>query len=55
MISGIYAFQKPGWPSVTMSDRPPSNSKIVCFVGSKKPHQYVDRLRWLRENWRLGA
>jgi len=52
--SGIYAFQKPGWPSVTLSDRLPFNAKIVCFVGSKKPHQYVDRLRWLRENWRLG-
>lgn len=52
--SGIYAFQKPGWPSVTLRDTLPSNAKIVCFVGSKKPHQYVDRINWLDRHWRLG-
>ena len=52
--SGIYAFQKPGWPSVTMRDTLPAYAKIVCFVGSKKPHQYAGRLSWLDLHWRLG-
>ena len=54
LSSGIYAFQKPGWPSPTLRDSLPYNAKIICFVGSKKPHQYVDKLTWLSEHWRLG-
>lgn len=54
LYSGIYAFQKPGWPYITLRDSLPSNAKIITFVGSKKPHQYVGRLNWLNDHWRVG-
>jgi hypothetical protein len=50
--SGIYAFQKPGWPASTDNELPP-NARIVVFIGWRKPDLFR-RLPWMRTNWRVG-
>jgi hypothetical protein len=46
--SGIYAFQKPGWPKGTTDL--PDRAKMVCFPGKRDPSQF-EHLKWVRENW----
>lgn len=54
ITTGIYSFQKGGWYRESVRDEMPSNAKMVCFVGSKKPGPHADRLRWIRDHWRTG-
>ncbi|OBQ68924.1 hypothetical protein A9K72_12090 [Mesorhizobium loti] len=46
--SGVYAFQKRGWPK---GEALPADAKVVCFPGWRDPSQYV-RLPWVAEHWR---
>lgn len=46
--SGVFAFQKPGWPvgSVDL----PKDAKIVCFPGHRDPSQFT-HLSWVKQHW----
>lgn len=46
--SGIYAFQKPGWPK---GDDLPKDAKIVAFPGWRDPSKFT-HLDWVRNNWK---
>ena len=46
--SGIYAFQKPGWPKG--NDALPIDARIVSFIGRRKPEQYTT-LPWVKKFW----
>ena len=50
VASGIYAFQKPGWPR---GNHLPHNAKMVAFIGWRKPVQFK-HLDWVNQNWRVG-
>lgn len=45
--SGIYAFQKPGWPK---GDNLPADARIVSFIGWRDPNAFL-HLPWVKENW----
>ena len=47
--SGIYAFQKPGWPKGDPRNLPP-DARLVCFPGWRDP-QVFNTLPWVREHW----
>lgn len=47
--SGIYAFQKPGWPK---DDQLPSDACLVVFPGWRDPVKF-NHLPWIREHWCL--
>ena len=49
--TGVYAFQKPGWPG---GEALPAGARVVFFPGRKDPAQY-GHLRWVRSNWRVAA
>lgn len=46
--SGVYVFQKPGWPGGTEL---PEGARIVTFVGKRNPDQ-LQHLDWVKEHWR---
>ncbi|RWQ35524.1 MAG: hypothetical protein EOS20_18640 [Mesorhizobium sp.] len=46
--SGVYAFQKPGWPK---GEQLPKDARIVAFPGWRDPSNYI-RLDWVQEHWR---
>lgn len=46
--SGVYAFQKRGWPK---GEALPKDARMVAFPGWRDPSQYT-RLDWVREHWR---
>lgn len=46
--SGIYAFQKPGWPA---DDGLPSDARLVVFPGWRSPKKF-EHLPWVKEHWR---
>lgn len=46
--SGIYAFQKPGWPK---GDALPSDARVVAFPGWRDPNRFA-HLGWVKEYWR---
>lgn len=46
--SGIYAFQKPGWPAGTSM---PADARLVAFPGWRDPSKFT-HLDWVREHWR---
>jgi len=46
--SGIYGFQKPGWPKGSF-DLPP-DARIVAFIGKRKPRMY-ESVPWVRRYW----
>lgn len=46
--SGVYAFQKPGWPK---GDDLPKDARIVAFPGWRDPSKFAE-LDWVAENWR---
>jgi hypothetical protein len=48
--SGIYAFQKPGWPS--RSTALPADARLVVFPGFRDPSQFVE-LPWVQQHWRV--
>jgi hypothetical protein len=49
--SGIYAFQKPGWPPG--KDGLPSDARLVSFIGWRDPNTFT-KLPWVRQHW-LGG
>jgi hypothetical protein len=46
--SGVFAFQKPGWPK---GDGLPSSAKLVAFPGWRDPSKFT-HLDWVKANWR---
>jgi len=50
--SGIYAFQKPGWPKG--NDALPVNARLVTFIGARKPEQFT-ALPWVQKFWTEAA
>ncbi len=46
--TGIYSFQKRGWPG---NDILPDGARIVVFPGWRDPSKFT-KLPWIRENWR---
>jgi hypothetical protein len=46
--SGIYAFQKPGWPQ---SNVLPDDVRMVVFPGWRDPKQFK-HLNWIKKHWR---
>lgn len=46
--SGIYAFQKPGWPDG--SAELPEGARIVAFPGWRDPSEFIT-LPWVRQHW----
>lgn len=52
--SGIYAFQKPGWPgwpNGTITFLPP-DARLVVFPGWRAPGKFME-LPWVRQYWRI--
>jgi len=49
--SGIYAFQKPGWP-YHLYHSLPINCRMVAFVGARKPDKYAD-VAWMKQHWKI--
>lgn len=47
--SGVYGFQKPGWPR---GEALPRDARIVAFPGWRDPIGY-QHLTWVQEHWRL--
>lgn len=47
--SGVYAFQKPGWPKG--SDDLPADARLVVFPGWRDPSKFT-HLSWVKEHWR---
>lgn len=45
--SGIYAFQKPGWPK---GNDLPSDARLVVFPGWRSPAKFA-QLPWVKEHW----
>jgi len=46
--SGIYGFQKPGWPYGSAAC--PRDAKIIAFIGARKPTMYTG-IKWIRDYW----
>lgn len=46
-VSGIYAFQKPGWPTGTDL---PKDARLVSFIGWRDPSKFVS-LPWVQKHW----
>ena len=46
--TGVYAYQKPGWPR---GDALPRNARIVAFPGWRDPVGF-QHLDWVKANWR---
>lgn len=46
--SGVYAFQKPGWPK---GEALPADARIVAFPGWRDPSKFT-HLPWVKEHWR---
>ena len=46
--SGIYAFQKPGWPK---GFDLPKDARLVVFPGWRSPEQFK-HLPWIKHHWR---
>lgn len=46
--SGVYCFQKPGWPK---GDALPENARLVAFPGWRDPSKFA-QLDWIKENWK---
>lgn len=45
--SGVYAFQKPGWPK---GDDLPADARLVVFPGWRDPSKFT-HLPWVKERW----
>lgn len=49
--SGIYAFQKPGWPK---GFELPTDARLVVFPGWRDPKSFA-HLSWIKKNWTEDA
>ena len=47
--SGVYCFQKPGWP---LGSNLPKGARFVTFRGNNLPIKYT-HLDWVHDHWRL--
>lgn len=50
--SGVYAFQKPGWPKGKGVVHLPAGARLVAFPGWRDPEQFV-HLPWIKEHWTI--
>jgi len=48
--SGVYAFEKPCWPT-SKGNALPADARLVCFPGWRDPAKFT-HLDWVKENWR---
>lgn len=48
--TGVYAFQKPGWPLETIGFNLPKDARVVAFIGKRKPSMYRN-LPWIQKHW----
>lgn len=48
--SGVFGFQKPGWPLGTLGYSLPRDALIVAFIGKRKPGMYIT-LPWVKKFW----
>ena len=48
--SGIYAFQKPGWPS--RGTALPADARLVVFPGYRDPSLFT-KLPWVQQHWKV--
>lgn len=59
--SGVYAFMKPGWPTVQVqdigdgrqgkqTDDLPTDARLVVFPGWRSPEKF-GHLPWVKQNW----
>lgn len=46
--SGVYAFQKPGWPDG--SAELPEGARLVAFPGWRDPGEFIT-IPWIRQHW----
>jgi len=51
--SGVYAFEKPGWPP-GKGNALPWGARMVCFPGWRDPSKFA-HLDWVQEHWLQGA
>jgi hypothetical protein len=49
--SGIYAFEKPGWPG---GHDLPTDARIVAFFGWRKPSNFM-YIPWIKKYWKTAA
>lgn len=49
--SGIYGFQKPGWPP---GQALPHDARIVAFIGWRKPSMFK-HIRWVKNHWSIAV
>jgi len=47
--SGVYAFQKPGWPK---GPDLPADARLVVFPGWRSPAKFT-HVPWIKQHWRL--
>lgn len=47
--SGVYVYQKPGWPTDAGPDLP-QGARVVTFIGKRRP-ELLTHLDWVKENW----
>lgn len=52
--SGIYGFQKPGWPMGQRSTALPDDARIVAFIGRRKPWMF-GKVPWVKKHWLNAA
>jgi hypothetical protein len=45
--SGVYAFQKPGWPK---GEKLPRDASLVVFPGWRDPAKFT-HLDWVKRHW----
>ena len=48
--SGVYAFQKPGWPVSGDGKALPGDARMVVFPGWRDPSKFT-ALPWVQEHW----
>lgn len=49
--TGVYVYQKPGWPGGKAQSGLPEGSRLVTFI-NRHPSQFT-HLDWVQEHWRL--
>ncbi len=45
--TGVYSFQKPGWPG---DDKLPDGARVVVFPGWRDPSKF-QHLQWIKDHW----
>ncbi len=48
--SGVFAFQKPGWPKMADKEALPGGASLVVFPGWRDPSKFT-HLPWVKKHW----